>query len=48
MNLSEEPTFDEVRRLFVALSMALPSSFTDHDLSDIINRALHAENRYDL
>jgi hypothetical protein len=47
VDLSEEPTFDEVRRLFVALDMPLPSSCTEDDLSDIVNRALHPENRYD-
>lgn len=47
VDLSEVPTFDEIRRLFVALGMPLPSWFTDDDLSDIVKRALHPENRYD-
>jgi hypothetical protein len=47
VELSEEPTYDEVRRLFLALGIPLPSSFTDYDLADIIERALHAKNRYD-
>jgi hypothetical protein len=47
IELSDVPTLDEVRKLFVGLHMPLPSSFTDRDLSDIIRRALNAENRYD-
>ncbi|MPY43198.1 hypothetical protein FNH04_25790 [Streptomyces phyllanthi] len=44
--LSEEPTVDEVRRLFDRLDLPLPASFTDPDVGDIIDRALHAENPY--
>jgi hypothetical protein len=47
VELSDEPTFDEMRRLFAALRMPLPASFTEHDLADIVERALHANNRYD-
>ncbi|HET8662595.1 MAG TPA: hypothetical protein VFM55_26945 [Micromonosporaceae bacterium] len=47
IDLSEMPTLDEVRRLFVALGMPLPGSFTDRDVADIIERALQPENRYD-
>jgi hypothetical protein len=46
--LSDQPTCDEIRRLFRALNMPLPSSITDQDVRDIIARALHAENMYDL
>jgi hypothetical protein len=46
--LSDKPTTDEVRRLFRALTMPLPTSITDYDIQDIITRALHAENLYDL
>lgn len=47
IELSAVPTVDEVRRLFLGLNMPLPSSFTDRDVSDVVNRALNAENRYD-
>lgn len=46
--LSDDPTIDEVRRLFLAMNMPLPASVTDRDIHDIISRALHAENPYDL
>jgi len=46
--LSDKPVPEEVRRLFRALNMPLPTSITDHDVRDIIARALHAENVYDL
>lgn len=46
--LSENPIPDEVRHLFRALNMTLPSSMTDHDVRDIISRALNAENPYEL
>lgn len=44
--LSEEPTVDEARRLFDALDLPLPVTFTDRDVGDIIDKALHAENPY--
>jgi hypothetical protein len=44
--LGDEPTVDEVRRLFVALGMPLPSTFDNRDVGDIITRALRAENPY--
>jgi hypothetical protein len=47
LELGAVPTLDEVCRLFAGLNMALPSSFTDADLSDVIGLALNAENRYD-
>ncbi len=47
IELSDVPTVDEVRKLFVALHMPLPSSFGDRDVADMVQRALHAENRYD-
>jgi hypothetical protein len=47
VELSDEPTVDEVRKLLMGLNMPLPSSFTDSDVSDIVERALHAENWYD-
>ncbi|MEU5048874.1 hypothetical protein [Streptomyces sp. NPDC021096] len=44
--LSEEPTVDEVLRLFEGLALPLPAAFTDRDVGDIIDKALHAENPY--
>ncbi|MEU2716529.1 hypothetical protein [Streptomyces sp. NPDC007205] len=44
--LADEPTVDEVRRLLDRLGLPLPSSFTDRDVGDIIDKALRAENPY--
>jgi hypothetical protein len=44
--LSDEPTVDEVRRLLDRLGVPLPASFTDGDVGDIIDKALHAEDPY--
>ncbi|MFI7503002.1 hypothetical protein ACIBVL_31910 [Streptomyces sp. NPDC049687] len=44
--LSDEPTVDEVRRLLDRLGLPLPTSFSDRDVGDIIDRALRAEDPY--
>lgn len=44
--LGEEPTVDEVRRLFDGLALPLPATYTDADVSEITGKALHAENPY--
>lgn len=44
--LSDEPTVDEARKLFAELDLALPRSFTDRDVADIIGKALQAKNPY--
>lgn len=44
--LSDEPTVDEARRLLDRLGLPLPTSFTDRDVGDIIERALRAEDPY--
>ncbi|WP_309238044.1 hypothetical protein [Streptomyces albidus (ex Kaewkla and Franco 2022)] len=44
--LSEEPTVDEVRTVFAHLNLELPSVFTDGDIGEIIDKALHAEDPY--
>ncbi|MEU2285732.1 hypothetical protein ABZ614_28020 [Streptomyces sp. NPDC013178] len=44
--LSDEPTVDEVRRLLDRLGLPLPTSFTDGDVGDIIDKALRAEDPY--
>jgi hypothetical protein len=44
--LSAEPTVEEVRKLFVNLSIPLPHGFTDRAVSDIIRKALQPTNPY--
>ncbi|MET7486272.1 hypothetical protein [Streptomyces sp. NPDC005538] len=44
--LADDPTVDEVGRLLDGLGLPLPSAFTDRDVGDIIDKALHAENPY--
>jgi len=44
--LSEEPTVDEVRAVFAHLDLELPAVFTDRDIGEIIDKALHAEDPY--
>ncbi|MGC0415561.1 hypothetical protein [Embleya sp. AB8] len=46
VSLSEEPTVDEVVRLFDTLGLPLPAAYTDPDVGDVIEKALHAENPY--
>jgi hypothetical protein len=46
LQLSDEPTIDEARRLFAVLELDLPRSFTDRDVSDVITKALRAKNPY--
>lgn len=45
--LSDEPTVDEVRRLFTRLGTPLPSTFTDRDVSDVIVKAVRPRNPYE-
>ncbi|MED7949069.1 hypothetical protein PUR61_07105 [Streptomyces sp. BE20] len=44
--LGDDPTVDEARRLFEHLRIPLPTAFSDRDVGDIIDRALHADNPY--
>jgi hypothetical protein len=44
--LSDEPSVEEVQKLFVALNVPLPSSFDDVAVSDIIRKAVQAKNPY--
>ncbi|MET9401376.1 hypothetical protein [Kitasatospora sp. NPDC002965] len=44
--LGDDPTVDEARRLFEHLRIPLPPAFSDRDVGDIIDRALHADNPY--
>jgi hypothetical protein len=45
--LSDEPTMEEVRKLFEVLNLPLPRSFTDRDVGDIVRKALQAKNPYE-
>jgi hypothetical protein len=44
--LSDEPTVDEVRRLFEVLGLGLPKAYGDRDVVDITRRAIRAKNPY--
>jgi hypothetical protein len=44
--LGDEPTVEEVHRLFEGIGLPLPATFTDGDVGDVIDKALHAENPY--
>jgi hypothetical protein len=46
LQLSDEPTIEETRKLFTMLELELPRSFTDHDVSAVIAKALRAKNPY--
>jgi hypothetical protein len=45
--LSDEPTVEEVRKLFEELGLDLPRAFSDRDVVDIIRKALRAKNPYE-
>jgi hypothetical protein len=44
--LSDEPTVDEARRLFSTLGLALPGSYGDRDVVEIIRKAIRPKNPY--
>ncbi|MEU0500832.1 hypothetical protein ACQP0C_15785 [Nocardia sp. CA-129566] len=44
--LADEPSVDQTRGLFDALGLALPASYTDRDVADIVRRALQPRNPY--
>jgi hypothetical protein len=44
--LSEEPTVEETRKLFSMLTLELPRSYTDRDVSELVVKALRAKNPY--
>ncbi|HSV66940.1 MAG TPA: hypothetical protein VLJ59_13650 [Mycobacteriales bacterium] len=44
--LSNEPTIDQVHRLFDELELPIPNSFTDRDMADIVRRAIRPRNPY--
>jgi hypothetical protein len=40
LRLAETPTTEEVRRLFAALDLDLPSSFSERDVTEIVRKAV--------
>src|SRR5216684_27712 len=46
IELSDEPSVDETRKLFTDLDLPLPRSFTDRNIAEIIGKALQARNPY--
>lgn len=44
--LDDEPTVEEVRRLFAAIGSELPRGYTDRDVADIIRKALRAQDPF--
>lgn len=47
VQLSEEPTIDEARKLLRAVGLELPRSFGDDEVGDIIRRAIKPPNPYE-
>ncbi len=46
IDLSEEPTVDETRKLFMDLDVPIPQGFTSRDVAEIISKALQPKNPY--
>ena len=46
LQLSDEPTVEEIRKLFSMLELELPRSFTDRDIAEVTIKALRAKNPY--
>ncbi|MFG2054522.1 hypothetical protein ACGFI9_10845 [Micromonospora sp. NPDC048930] len=46
VKLDDEPSVEQVRRLFTALGLPLPRSFGDREVADIVGRAVQARNPY--
>jgi hypothetical protein len=46
VTLDEEPTVEQTRRLFTALNLALPRSFGDREVTDIVRKAIQPQNFY--
>jgi hypothetical protein len=45
--LDDEPTVEQTRRLFTALALPLPRSFSDRDISEIVHKAIQPKNPYE-
>jgi hypothetical protein len=46
IELSDEPSVDETRKLFTDLDLPLPRSFTDRNVAEIVSKAIQAKNPY--
>lgn len=46
IELSDEPSVDEARKLFTDLDLPLPRSFTDRNIAEIVSKAIQARNPY--
>jgi hypothetical protein len=46
VELSDEPTVDETRKLFTELDLPLPRAFTDRNVAEIVSKAIQAKNLY--
>ncbi|MFC4150155.1 hypothetical protein ACFO0M_28200 [Micromonospora mangrovi] len=46
VRLDDEPSVEQVRRLFTALGLPLPRAFGDRDVADIVSKAIQARNPY--
>ncbi|WFE40520.1 hypothetical protein [Micromonospora sp. WMMD998] len=46
VRLDDEPSVEQVRRLFAALGLTLPRSFGDREVADVVRKALQARNPY--
>jgi hypothetical protein len=44
--LGQEPTVDQVRRLFEAMDLPLPTAYSDTDVRTVVDKALHPEHPY--
>jgi hypothetical protein len=47
VRLSARPSVDETRRLFESVGTPLPRSFTDRDVTDIVQKAIEPRNPYE-
>ncbi|MEE6259707.1 hypothetical protein [Plantactinospora sonchi] len=47
VQLDDEPSVEQTRRLFVALGLPLPRAYGDREVSDIIVKAIQARNPYE-
>lgn len=46
LELSDEPSVEETRKLFALLELDLPGSFTDRDVTDLVRKAIRPKNPY--
>ncbi|MFI7071600.1 hypothetical protein [Micromonospora sediminicola] len=46
VKLDDEPSVEQVRRLFAALGLTLPRSVGDREVADIVGKAIQARNPY--